>query len=66
MEGPCLNCVKRHVNCHSTCKEYTEFVIKWRAYKELIRKERQKKRFSHSKINNIDKWNNLKNTTTLR
>lgn len=55
MEGPCLKCEKRHVNCHSTCKEYMEFVVKWRAYKDLIHKERQKRKFTHSKINNIDR-----------
>ena len=55
MEGPCLNCIKRHVNCHSTCKEYLEFKIKWKAYKDLIYRERQKRKFTNSKINNIDR-----------
>ena len=25
MNSPCMNCSKRVIGCHSTCKEYTEF-----------------------------------------
>lgn len=25
--SPCFKCVRRHVGCHSTCKEYKDFRI---------------------------------------
>lgn len=37
MNRPCLNCQKRHLGCHSTCKEY-------KAFKEQLESIHEKKK----------------------
>lgn len=40
MKAPCLNCMKRQFNCHSTCEEYQAF-RKWKDEdNEKIRKNK--------------------------
>jgi len=36
MDKPCLDCKKRYVGCHSTCKDY----LKSKEKTELIKKKR--------------------------
>lgn len=46
MKTPCNGCTKRHVGCHSVCKEYTE----WAA-------EREEEREAAFRRSNIDQYN---------
>lgn len=38
----CLNCEKRHVGCHSLCKEYAEFKKNFSEQKEIKRKQKER------------------------
>ena len=37
----CLNCEKRHVGCHSSCEEYSEFKRNFSEKKEISRKQKE-------------------------
>lgn len=36
-KAPCKNCKKRHIGCHSKCKEYNQYVEVNKKEKEKIR-----------------------------
>jgi len=42
MINPCRNCNKRHIGCHSKCKEYIDWKAEWDKRKELERKYKEK------------------------
>ena len=40
--NPCGDCTKRHIGCHSKCKEYISWRAEWDKRKELERKQKEK------------------------
>lgn len=46
MINPCKNCAKRHVACHSKCKEYKAWKAEWDKRKEHERKQKEKENIS--------------------
>ncbi len=40
MNGPCLNCNKRHLGCHSTCEDYISFRKERDKYNEKVRNDK--------------------------
>ncbi|MBQ5655947.1 MAG: hypothetical protein IIV14_00750 [Bacteroidaceae bacterium] len=47
---PCKDCVppKRHVGCHSTCKEYSDIQEENRAEREAMQEEARKNRIANN------------------
>lgn len=44
IEAPCLDCVDRHVGCHSTCDKYIQFKKDLNAMKQCADVIRRKER----------------------
>lgn len=42
MINPCRNCTKRHIACHSKCKEYIAWKAEWDKRKEHENKQKEK------------------------
>lgn len=42
----CIDCKKRHVNCHADCKEYKDFTKAYEEYKAWLRDSRKAKRLA--------------------
>jgi len=42
MINPCRNCTKRHIACHSKCKEYIAWKAEWNKRKEHENKQKEK------------------------
>ena len=38
---PCKDCERREVGCHSKCSDYTAYLEKLNAVKELVNKDRE-------------------------
>lgn len=39
-ESPCLDCKKRRVGCHATCKAYKEYECAQKEYREHVTKQK--------------------------
>ena len=35
-KGPCKECTRRKVGCHSTCKDYADYIEDFKARKEYV------------------------------
>ena len=42
VKARCKDCPKRHATCHTTCKDYKEFVIANAKLKKKIQEEKRK------------------------
>ena len=48
--NPCYKCNKRNVNCHSTCKAYTDWKAEYNRIKEEIKLERSINIISYDRV----------------
>lgn len=42
IKSPCLNCINRSINCHSTCESYKSFRQNLDAFNKMVRDEKHK------------------------
>lgn len=46
MNNPCINCIKRCMNCHSKCDEYKSFLDDLHKRKEWLKEKNKSNRIS--------------------